>query len=117
MYSFKIFTTRTNTDNPFFPFSSAGQVYEEIMEISKSTWITEGSLRLVSTTKTESADGLSLTTEYIFESPEGKSALLDNFAVRVLMQNLPPVYEARDAYNATVGHTATVTFEQLDLPS
>ncbi len=117
MYSFKIFTTRTNTDNPFFPYSPAGQVYEEIMEISKSTWTTEGSLRLVDTTKIESSDGLSLTTEYIFESPEGKSALLDNFAVRVLMQNLTPVYEAREAYNATVGHTATVTFEQLDLPS
>lgn len=113
MFAFKIFTTRPTTDNPFWPYSTAGQIYEEIMDLTKAAWPTEGDLGLLDVIRTESPDGLSLTTEYIFQTTAGKNALLDNFAIRALTHELIPVSEARDIYNASVGHTSIVTFKKI----
>jgi hypothetical protein len=114
MFVFKISTTRPDTNFPFFVNAAQGQVYESLMLLSRGTRPTDGPDRIVSIVQTESADRLSLTTEYKFNSVKGKDALFDDFESRTVSQGLDPVFLARVEYNETVGHTSVVTFEKED---
>lgn len=113
MFKFTITTTRPNKNAPFFPNTSTGTTYESLMTTARAARPTSGADGVVGYSRVESPDGLTLTTEWTFVSPGGKDILMNDFATRATANGMIPVKDARDAYNASVGHSSTTTFAQV----
>jgi hypothetical protein len=113
VFIFKINTVRPNTNDPFFLNTPLGQQYNVLIEDAKASRPTEGIYGLIGFSRYESPDGLELTSEFRFETGYAKEAFLDNLDVRSITNGLDLFIAARDAYNATVGHVSTVTFEKI----
>jgi len=114
MFKFTIVTTRPNKNAPFFSSTSLGQTYEALSTSARAVRPTSGTDGLIGYSRVESPDGLTNTTEFSFVSPAGKNALMDDFYARVTANGLTSVQNARDTYNASVGHTSVVTFAKVD---
>lgn len=114
MFKFTITTTRANKNAPFFPNTSLGQTYEGLTTVARAARPSVGAEGLIGYSRVESPDGLTLTTEFSFLSAAGKDALMDDISARATANGLIYVKDARDAYNASVGHSSTVTFTKVD---
>lgn len=114
MFKFRITTTRPNKNAPFFPNTSLGQTYEGLTTVARAARPTSGVDGIIGYGRVESPDGLTLTTEFWFVSPGGKDALMTDIAARATSNGLIAVQDARNAYNASVGHSTVVTFIKVD---
>ena len=113
MFKFTVTTTRPNKNAAFFPYTSTGTTYESLMTTAKASRPTSGPDGVIGYSRVESPDGLTLTTEWTFVSPAGKTALMEDFNARATANGMIPIVNARANYNASVGHTTTVTFSEV----
>ncbi len=113
MFKFTLTTVRPNTNAPFFVNTAVGQVYQEQQIFAKSARPRSPELpnALISFDRTESANGLTMTVEYVFGSSLGKDELFSDIDARAIASGMPVFKTARDEYNAIHGHLTTYNVE------